>query len=371
MKKFYVVIAAAAVALIVGLASCSMPVLDVDLDAVAGAKAASLGSWPVLKTGSSGVEVYTLQYLLNAHGISCGVDGQFGSGTAAAVKTFQSRKGLTADGVVGQLTWQKLFITVQYGSSGNAVKALQYELRYCRGYTLTVDGQFGSGTKNAVLDYQRKCGIAQDGVAGPTTWAYVICGSNVSFTYDNIKRIIQSKGYSFFTGQYNVNLVGVRSANRTAGSWDDWFFILYQENGVNKIRAFDEFTTDPGSYYLQYPINSAGCAITVPGQHRGVWQIGIHNGKYEALVQTGGTIRVYRDNDRDATLDMLSSTIQTGMFGINLHHGYDSATIGQYSAGCQVFRHPADLTTVLGLCKKSRDLYGNSFTYTLLNIGDF
>ncbi|OHD14713.1 MAG: hypothetical protein A2086_10685 [Spirochaetes bacterium GWD1_27_9] len=191
-----------------------------------------------------------------------------------------------------------------------------------------------------------------------------------TFTYNNIKNIIKAKGYTFYEGNYNLNLVGVRSSNRTANQWDDKFFLLYQENGVNKILSFNSFTADPGTYYLQNPMNSHGCAIVVPGQYKGLWKIGIHNGKYEALVQSGN-IKVYRDSDRDNTLDMYTSTIETGNFGINLHHGGGSSVIGQYSAGCQVFKNPSDLTTVLNICKTSKNIYGNSFSYVLLNISDF
>lgn len=70
-----------------------------------------------LKQGNSGNCVKHLQWLLvnkwSTHGgsqvsNSGGIDGGFGSGTTQAVKTFQSYKGLTADGVVGPKTWDAL-----------------------------------------------------------------------------------------------------------------------------------------------------------------------------------------------------------------------------------------------------------------------
>lgn len=65
----------------------------------------------VLRKGSKGESVLALQRLLIAAGFncgSCGADGDFGSGTYAAVRAYQARHGLTVDGVVGANTWGKL-----------------------------------------------------------------------------------------------------------------------------------------------------------------------------------------------------------------------------------------------------------------------
>lgn len=67
---------------------------------------------PLLQRGSTGGAVTSLQVLLiHRWGLSCGVDGadgDFGPNTENAVKQFQRRMGLTADGAVGPLTWGKL-----------------------------------------------------------------------------------------------------------------------------------------------------------------------------------------------------------------------------------------------------------------------
>lgn len=63
----------------------------------------------VLKKGSKGEQVKTLQRLLNAMGYNCGsVDGSFGSATDSAVKKYQKAFGLGVDGCVGQATWNSL-----------------------------------------------------------------------------------------------------------------------------------------------------------------------------------------------------------------------------------------------------------------------
>lgn len=64
-----------------------------------------------VKRGSKGAAVKALQALLIAYGYYCGkygVDGDFGSGTLAAVRSYQADKGLAVDGIVGKATWGKL-----------------------------------------------------------------------------------------------------------------------------------------------------------------------------------------------------------------------------------------------------------------------
>lgn len=58
---------------------------------------------------------------------------------------------------------------LSYGSSGDAVKELQTNLNTVGGYNLDVDGGFGKKTKAAVVDYQKKNGLAVDGVVGDET----------------------------------------------------------------------------------------------------------------------------------------------------------------------------------------------------------
>ena len=65
----------------------------------------------VLRRGMNGADVKTLQAALIAYGFSCGAagaDGDFGSGTETALKKFQTKYGLGADGIAGKGTWGKL-----------------------------------------------------------------------------------------------------------------------------------------------------------------------------------------------------------------------------------------------------------------------
>jgi putative chitinase len=78
-------------------------------EALAGqAKPAETASQLILRLGDRGEQVATLQSLLGASGFTILADGNFGPATDAAVRQFQARLGLQADGVVGPGTWQAL-----------------------------------------------------------------------------------------------------------------------------------------------------------------------------------------------------------------------------------------------------------------------
>ncbi|MDH6223486.1 MULTISPECIES: glycoside hydrolase domain-containing protein [Streptomyces] len=142
----------------------------------------SFGAYATVQSGSTGELVKAAQCLVTAAGFDAGTpDGVFGSGTATAVRNFQSSKGLTADGVVGPRTWTALLArgatpTVQSGSTGEAVTRVQRALTAALGRTVAVDGVFGPGTAQAVRDYQSSRGLAVDGVVGAGTWGALQAG---------------------------------------------------------------------------------------------------------------------------------------------------------------------------------------------------
>ena len=183
-----------------------------DINIIRGAPVGSRGSTAPavpLRLGSTNNDVLLLQIRLNRIGRNypaipkiAVTDGIFSYDTEAAVRAFQEIAGLSADGVVGNATWYTVLryfnavkrlneldseglklteVTPQYpallseGSSGNAVRNLQYYLRYLADFYATIpgvetDGSFGPATREAVLAAQRTFGLAQDGVVGPLTW---------------------------------------------------------------------------------------------------------------------------------------------------------------------------------------------------------
>lgn len=195
--------------------------------------------------------------------------------------------------------------------------------------------------------------------------------------------LFQKLGYSYFkNGDYNLNIIGVRNlidavpsksnpnilTNVQRDKFDDALIVTLKINGVWK-RYVWAATTDPGVKYLKAPTNANGVAILVPGQYKGVYKKDLHNGKYYAVCQRLGNVKVYRDSNKDNVLDMNPEKIQTGSFGINIHRaisGIVSSVIGGYSAGCQVFQSNSEFDTFMGLVDEAIKRYGNRFTYTLL-----
>lgn len=193
-------------------------------------------------------------------------------------------------------------------------------------------------------------------------------------TMYNFEKLFKSKGYTWFTrGDYNLNIIGIRSnnKNRVTNKFDDILIVDYN-TGVGHKRVMYDITTEPGKYYMINLMNVKGAAILVPGQYRGCWQLGLHRGRYKALCQKKD-VKVYRDNNKDMIYDISPKTIDKGLFGINIHRAneqYTRNTIDQYSAGCQVFNNPIDFDAFMRLCEQQKKRYGNSFTYTLINEED-
>lgn len=135
-----------------------------------------------VKKGSKGEAVALLQLMLNEKGYACGsADGIFGTKTKNAVEKYQKAKGLSADGIVGNNTYAKLFTDclLKNGSRGELVKQLQTRLNE-QGYKAgTADGIFGRNTEQAVKALQSVAGITVDGKVGKNTWTALLEGMGV------------------------------------------------------------------------------------------------------------------------------------------------------------------------------------------------
>jgi N-acetylmuramoyl-L-alanine amidase len=163
---------------------------------------------PALTKGDRNDSVAELQGILRLLGYYNGaIDGVYQESTATAVSAFQRAAGLTADGIMGTDTWNRLlpasgtastpttpttpnpspnpntptpqptpiatntdFPVLRSGSRGPAVTRLQQRLRSLGFFTGVADGVFGGETEDAVRSAQRNFGLDADGIVGGATW---------------------------------------------------------------------------------------------------------------------------------------------------------------------------------------------------------
>lgn len=191
-------------------------------------------------------------------------------------------------------------------------------------------------------------------------------------TKEQIETVVKSKGFTWFESDtnYDVNIVGVRNSatgQKVSNSFDDTITLSYKLDGEWQFKTWP-ITTDPGIKAVKEFHNVAGVARLLEGQYRGSHVIGLHQGKYEALKQAKN-VKVYRDADKNLVFD--ESKVQEGIFGINIHHaGVDSNLVENWSEGCQVFKKISDFDEFMKIIRKSKDIHGNSFTYTLIESND-
>ena len=205
-----------------------------------------------------------------------------------------------------------------------------------------------------------------------------ITGLHADLIREQFQSALEKKGFVFFDGgkKYNLNIIGVRNDSHDSKEFDDILVAIYRNNRLRWEVLTHEITTEPGPSILHRPINPDGTAILVPGQYRSVYKVGTHGGAYRhiALIQRGGEGQGWRDQNKNKTMEINENTlVQEGMFGINIHR-HARPTEKEYvagsSAGCQVFKDSREFAEFLELCNRSAEIYGNKFTYTLIEEKD-
>lgn len=154
----------------------------------------------------------------------------------------------------------------------------------------------------------------------------IIPGAKPLMTRDQLVKLLSDRSLVCHAPVYVVGVRGYykdtmgKPGVNDRGIYDDALFIL----GVDGTFASFNANTDPSAYRKGRGTGGAkGMADLKPGlylSHR----LGLHRGKYMALIQTGGPVTVIRDGTPDYE--------DTGWFGINIHKGGYNTTS---SLGCQ------------------------------------
>ena len=184
-----------------------------------------------------------------------------------------------------------------------------------------------------------------------------------------LKSILRKNGFVFYRRPYELNIIGIRSKSTTPNSFDDEIHVFYKVAALNWNYHVYKATTDPGTFWLKNPMQPQGTAILAQGQYENAYEIGLHQGKYKALVQKR-PVTIIRDYNRNGKLDFLNGKREKGIYGINIHRAMakgETKFVDMFSAGCQVFEKAENFYQFMALCEKHRSLYGNNFTYTLID----
>jgi hypothetical protein len=194
---------------------------------------------------------------------------------------------------------------------------------------------------------------------------------NMKLTLKELKEIYAE----FETPWGEVNIFGIRDEdNQGKDLFNDIIGIATDET----IKLYTG-TTDPGAWWTRNPVTAAGvtgAAHLCEGFHREAWRVGIHSSKtpfaHEALVQTGNSVKVWRDVNKDFVRQG-NEPVQSGYFGINIHRAGidDPKYIGKYSAGCQVIQDHKQFLEFMAIVKATENYKRNRasarFSYFIIN----
>lgn len=185
---------------------------------------------------------------------------------------------------------------------------------------------------------------------------------------DILKKIEEEYGFKVFSdGAYDLNIIGVRNLENNANQYDDKLHVCYlSEDGYWKEDIF-QVSTDPGRYWLEKEDYKACAVYKHPQQARGAYKVGMHRGKYEALVQCQ-PVEYWRDGNKDSKADY-GGEVFKNIIGLNIHRSsiHDSDEVNKYSAGCIVFSKMSDWKSFMELVHKQKKTMGyHTFTFTLI-----
>ena len=159
-------------------------------------------------------------------------------------------------------------------------------------------------------------------------------------------------------------ILGVRSNEDTYNSYDDKF---YEFEGEKFIRVLTG-TTNAGAGVLRggfLKYNKKGVAVLKAEEwYYNVWSYGLHRGKMPALLQRGRRVKVFRDGNKNTSIEEIGEP-ELGWFGINYHtntYNFSAKSlkvvnwlIGYWSAGCQVINNRKEYVKQIEYYKQAHE----------------
>jgi len=174
---------------------------------------------------------------------------------------------------------------------------------------------------------------------------------------------MKRRGFEIFTRPYELNIVGLRNRNvRNA----DEIHVFYKINSRNWNYHVYEAITDSATIWqgkAPYPLRPV---LLAEGQYKGAYKLGKHKNT-DALVEVK-PVTVVRDLDRSSL--MSAGTKTSELFGIDILAATEEGetiSLDIQDEGCQLLLGDENFKEFLGYCGKHKELYGNEFSYSLID----
>ena len=278
-----------------------------------------------LSEGMEGEEVLRVQTRLQELGLYeySRITGYYGSITVDAVKSFQKAYGLEADGVVGAQTMEKLFSTYKEtslipGIKSDEVKDLQERLKELGYYSYSVDGNYGSKTREAVIYFQSAHGLSADGIAGTQTKQ--ILYSSAAMTEQEARRKLATK-YQEESEEITEETVELSAEGQSKA--EKAIEIAKSKLGSPYVYATEGPDTFDCSGFTTYVMKQLGISLPRSAYNQGYDQYGVKITDRENLQP--GDLVFFNTNNSDGDLsDHAGIYIGNGDF-IHANSGYADA----------------------------------------------
>ena len=302
----------------------------------------SSSSGSSLKLGSSGSKVRDLQQDLTTLGYYwADITGNYGSKTEAAVKNFQEKNNLNADGVAGTKTLNAVAsavsrnggssgssytsgTTLRLDSQGSAVTQLQTDLKQLGYYSADITGKFGQKTEAAVKEFQKDKKITADGVAGTKTLDAISAaikaaggsssssttGLKVGTTGDKVRQLQQdltALGYYYgdISGHYgSLTQAAVKKFQKAKGISQDGIAGTSTLNAISKALGGSGTGSSATTALREGDENSAVLELQTMLKQLSYYY-GDLTGKFGSLTKRA--VRQFQD-DNDLTVDGIAGT---------------------------------------------------------------
>ena len=306
-----------------------------------GGSSVSTSSGSGLRLGSSGTQVRNLQQDLTTLGYYwADITGNFGSKTEAAVKNFQEKNNLSADGIAGTKTLNAIAsaisrtggsssssydngTTLRLNSQGTAVSQMQTDLKQLGYYYADITGNFGTKTEAAVISFQKDKDLTADGVAGAKTLAAIskaidaaggsatssTTGLKVGSTGDKVRALQQdltALGYYYgdVSGHYgNLTQAAVKKFQKAKGITQDGIAGTTTLNAI--ARALGGSSSSSSSTSLREGDESSAVLELQTMFKELSYYYGELTGSFGSLTKRA--VRQFQD-DHDLTVDGIAGT---------------------------------------------------------------